>query len=136
MPESFRFIRFLLYAAAGAVGTAAHYTVLVTAVSMQWLAPVGASMCGAVVGAGVNFLLNARLTFRAKASWGAAWRFAATASIAATANGIAMALLTRWLHAPYMAAQLLVTACLLALTFSVNSLWTFRSGTRQGPSRR
>jgi putative flippase GtrA len=128
--------RFLLYAAAGAVGTAAHYTVLVTAVSMQWLAPVGASMCGALVGAGVNFLLNARLTFRARASWAAAWRFAATAGAAAAANGIAMALLTGWLHAPYMAAQVFVTAGLLALTFSINSLWTFRSGTRQDPSGR
>lgn len=136
MLERFRFIRFLLYAAAGAVGTAAHYAVLFTAVSMQWMAPVGASMCGAVVGAGVNFLLNARLTFQTKASWGAAWRFAATAGTAAAANGIAMALLTQQLHAPYMAAQVVVTAGLLALTFSVNSLWTFRSGTRQGPSRR
>lgn len=136
MPEQFRCIRLLLYAAAGAVGTAAHYAVLVTAVSMQWLAPVGASMCGAVVGAGVNFLLNARLTFRTSASWSAAWRFAATATMAAAANGMAMALLTRWLHAPYMAAQVVVTACLLALTFSVNSLWTFRSGTRQAPFKR
>jgi putative flippase GtrA len=136
MHEPVRPIRFLLYAAAGAAGTAAHYAVLVTAVSMQWLAPVGASMCGAVVGAGVNFLLNARLTFRTRASWAAARRFAATASVAAAANGMAMSQLTQRLHAPYMAAQVLVTASLLALTFSINSLWTFRSEARQDPSRR
>jgi putative flippase GtrA len=130
MPDTLALSRFVMYAAAGAVGTAGHYAVLVALVSMGWLAPVGASMCGALAGAWINFMLNARLTFRSRTSLAAAWRFALTALMAAGANGIAMAVLTQWLDAPWLAAQMLVTAGLLTLTFLVNSLWTFRSDPR------
>jgi putative flippase GtrA len=37
---------------------------------------------------------------------------------------------TRRLHAPWLAAQVAVTASLLTLTFLVNPLWTFRSDAR------
>jgi putative flippase GtrA len=130
MPEKLIVPRFLMYAAAGAVGTAGHYAVLVAAVSAGLLAPVAASMCGALVGAWINFVLNARLTFRTVASAPAAWRFAATALMASAVNGAALALLTQWLHLSWLAAQLLVTAGLLTLTFMVNSRWTFRCGPR------
>jgi putative flippase GtrA len=130
MPDKIVLPRFFVYAAVGATGTAAHYAVLVSAVSMARLDPVAASMCGALVGAWINFLLNARLTFRSKASLPAAVRFAATALMAAAANGLAMAVLTGWLLIPWLAAQLVVTAGLLTLTFLVNSLWTFRSDPR------
>jgi putative flippase GtrA len=122
--------RFFLYAAAGAVGTAGHYAVLVALVSAGWLAPVAASVCGALAGAWINFMLNARLTFRSRASLAAAWRFATTALVAAAANGLSMALLTQGLALPWFPAQLVVTAGLLMLTFLVNSLWTFRSAPR------
>jgi putative flippase GtrA len=128
MPEALPLSRFVMYAAAGAVGTAGHYAVLVALVSTGLLGPVPASMCGALAGAWINFMLNARLTFRSRASIATAWRFAATALAAALANGIAMALLTQWLRVPWLPAQLIVTAGLLMLTFTVNSLWTFRSG--------
>jgi putative flippase GtrA len=118
--------RFFTYAAVGAVGTGAHYAVLLAAVALGWLAPVGASACGAAVGAAVNFLLNARLTFRRRASWAGAARFVATAAGAAAANALAMWILVAWLRLPWLAAQLAVTALLLLLTFRVNSLWTFR----------
>lgn len=130
MPDKLNLPRFCMYAAVGATGTAAHYAVLVALVSLHWLAPVAASMCGAVAGAWINFLLNARLTFRSRASLPAAWRFGATALTAALANGMAMAVLTRWLHVPWLAAQVVVTAGLLTLTFLVNSLWTFRCDPR------
>jgi putative flippase GtrA len=120
--------RFLMYAAVGAVGTGAHYTVLLAAVSLGLLAPVGATACGAVVGATVNFLLNARVTFRARASWDSAVRFVITAALAAAANALAIWVLVDWWRLPWLPAQLMVTAGLLLLTFFVNSLWTFRSG--------
>jgi putative flippase GtrA len=118
--------RFVTYAAVGAVGTGAHYTVLFAAVTSGWLAPVGASACGAAVGAAVNFLLNARLTFRRRASLGGAARFVLTAAVAAAANALAMWLLVGWLRLPWLPAQMIVTALLLLLTFRVNSSWTFR----------
>jgi putative flippase GtrA len=126
MPEQVRLPRFALYAAVGAVGTGAHYSVLVATVWLGWLAPVAGSACGAVVGATVNFLLNARLTFRSRASIGSAVRFVLTAALAAGANALAMALLVGPLAVPWLLAQVLVTASLLLLTFLVNSLWTFR----------
>jgi putative flippase GtrA len=118
--------RFAMYAAVGAVGTAAHYAVLATAITLGWLAPVAASACGAAVGAAVNFLLNARLTFRRRASLAGAARFVLTAAVAAAANALAMWGLAGWLHLPWLPAQMIVTAGLLLLTFRVNSLWTFR----------
>jgi putative flippase GtrA len=118
--------RFFTYAAVGAVGTGAHYTVLLASVTLGWLAPVGASACGAAVGAAVNFLLNAHLTFRRRASWAGAARFVLTAAAAAAANALAMWVLVGWLRCPWPAAQVTVTAGLLLLTYRVNSLWTFR----------
>jgi putative flippase GtrA len=93
---------------------------------MGWLGPASASACGALAGAGVNFLLNARFTFRSGASWHSAGRFVATAALAAAANGLAMAALTGWLQVAWLPAQLMVTACLMVLTFYINSLWTFK----------
>jgi putative flippase GtrA len=118
--------RFFTYAAVGAVGTGAHYTVLLASVMLGWLAPVGASACGAAVGAAVNFLLNAHLTFRRRVSWPGAARFVLTAAGAAGANALAMWVLVGWLRCPWPAAQVIVTAGLLLLTYRVNSLWTFR----------
>jgi putative flippase GtrA len=118
--------RFFTYAAVGAIGTGAHYAVLAAAVTLGWLAPVGASACGAAVGAAVNFLLNAQITFRWRPSWPGAARFVVTAAAAVAANALAMWVLVAWLRLPWLAAQVAVTASLLLLTFRVNSLWTFR----------
>jgi putative flippase GtrA len=117
-----------MYAAVGAVGTGAHYTVLLATVSLGLLAPVSATACGAVAGAAVNFLLNARVTFRKRASWNSAARFVVTAALASAANALAIWLLVDWWRVPWLPAQVMVTAGLLLLTFFVNSLWTFRSG--------
>lgn len=124
--------RFLMYAMVGAAGTAAHYTVLITLVSLGLLNPVPASVIGASVGAVVNFLLNVVFTFRghARLSWRTAMRFFATAALAAGANGLLMALLTDdmgSLRLDYRVAQLMVTATLLCITFLINSMWTFRA---------
>jgi putative flippase GtrA len=118
--------RLATYAMVGAVGTGAHYAVLAAAVMLGWLAPAAASACGAVVRAAVNFVLNARLTFRLRASWPGAARFLLTAAGAAAANALAMSVLAGWLRLPWLPAQMIVTAGLLLLTFRVNSSWTFR----------
>ena len=55
--------QFLRYACVGAVGTAAHYTVLIALVQSAGAAPVAASTAGAIVGAFVNYALNHRFTF-------------------------------------------------------------------------
>jgi putative flippase GtrA len=119
--------RFMRYALVGVAGTAAHYAFLLTAVTLGVLAPAPASAAGALVGALINFVLNALVTFGSRLAWASALRFLATAALAAGANGAAMALLTDGLRLDYRPAQLIVTAALVCLTYRVNSAWTFRA---------
>jgi putative flippase GtrA len=129
MPERGGVGRFLMYAAVGAAGTAGHYAFLITAVSLDMLAPVPASVVGALVGAVINFVLNAVVTFRGHGhvSWPTAARFFATAGVAAAVNGAAMSVLVNGLRLDYRLAQVLVTGTLLCATYVVNSLWTFQA---------
>jgi putative flippase GtrA len=129
MPDRTGVGRFLMYAAVGAAGTAGHYAFLVTAVSLGLLAPVPASVIGALVGAVINFVLNAAVTFRGHAhpTWHTAARFFATAGAAAAVNGAAMSVLVNGLRLDYRMAQVLVTGTLLCATYVVNSLWTFQA---------
>lgn len=121
--------RFLLYVAVGAAGTALHYALLVALVANRLLAPAPASGLGALAGAVLNFVLNARFTFRRHGhdhlAWRTAARFFATAALAALANGALMALLLEYAAIDYRIAQLFVTALLLGLTFALNAAWTF-----------
>jgi putative flippase GtrA len=123
--------RFLMYATIGAAGTAGHYAFLISAVSLGMLAPVPASVIGALVGAVINFVLNAVVTFRGHAhshlAWPTAARFFATAGVAAAVNGAAMSVLVNGLRLDYRLAQVLVTGTLLCVTYVVNSLWTFQA---------
>ncbi|KQQ46359.1 hypothetical protein ASF61_18350 [Duganella sp. Leaf126] len=118
--------RFVRYALVGAVGTLAHYAVLFITVSLHWLAPVAASVTGAVVGAIVNYFLNARYTFKRASSGQSMLRFAATAAFGAVLNGVLMQLLTTVAGLHYLLAQLAATAVVLLLTYTINLLWTFR----------
>lgn len=122
---------FLLYALVGTAGTAAHYALLLTLVSLGLMAPAPASVLGALLGAVVNFMLNAGWTFAARGlshfDRRTAARFFATAALAAALNGIAMALLVDGLGLDYRLAQLLVTAALLCASFLINATWTFRA---------
>lgn len=124
-------LRFLMYAAVGAAGTAGHYAVLLTLVSLGMLAPAPASVVGALVGAVINFALNAAVTFRGHDrnhfAWGTAGRFFATAAVAAALNGVAMAALVDGLRIDYRLAQVMVTIALMCATYFVNSVWTFRA---------
>lgn len=130
--------RFLLYALMGAAGTAAHYALLLALVSLGLMAPAPASVLGALLGAVVNYVLNASVTFSSRGpdhfDRGTAARFFATAALAAAINGMAMALLVDGLGLDYRLAQLLVTAALLCATYLINASWTFRTGNAQPAS--
>ena len=55
--------QFVRYAGAGAIGTAAHYALLIGLVQLAHMGAVAASTAGAVTGALVNYALNHRYTF-------------------------------------------------------------------------
>lgn len=118
--------QFLRYAAAGAVGTAVQYAILVGLVESLGIDAVAASTLGAVAGALVNYGLNHRYTFGSGASHLRALpRFAATALAGIALNAAVVALLVSAAHVNYLAAQVAATAAVLAFTFLGNRRWTF-----------
>lgn len=120
-------LRFVGYACVGAAGTTVQYLVLVALVSMHALEAVAASCVGAVAGAIVNYCLNYRFTFRAThAHRKAAPRFFLVAGAGLGLNGALMSVLTHWARLPWWLAQCATTACVLVLTYTASSIWTFR----------
>ena len=122
----FRAVR---YGLVGAVGTLAQYLILIVAVSMHIATPVFASMAGAVVGAVINYILNAKYTFNHHGHAQALPKFALIAAAGALINGILMKILNSAFGLNYLVAQVLATAIVLGMTYSANSLWTFRGAT-------
>jgi putative flippase GtrA len=120
--------RFVKYGFVGAGGTLAQYLIL-TGLVEGWpsFSPVLASTIGAIVGAGINYWLNYRFTFRSDRSHGSALpKFLITAAIGMVINAGLMDLLVRRLQVQYLIAQLMVTVFLVCVTFTINSIWTFK----------
>lgn len=128
MPDLRTALRFVIYAGVGAVGTAAQYAVLIALVHTGLATPVSGSMAGACVGAVVNYGLNHRITFRGRSGHLQALpRFAAIALLGIAANGLLMKLFTTGLNLDYLVAQVMATGLVLALTYLLNSAWTFKA---------
>lgn len=117
--------RLLLFAGTGAVGTVAHYIVLVA-----WVQSLGSAvwgtMFGFVAGAAVNYFLNYHVTFQstqphlptiAKFMLIAASGFVFNAAFVKVGIGVG-------LH--YLVSQVLATAFVFCWNFLVNLLWTFK----------
>jgi putative flippase GtrA len=106
---------------------------------MLWAPILPASALAFVVAASSNFVLNRAWTFRGSASReGTAVRWAKFlgASLAGLAANLAvLALLTSWLGAWYILAQLAGIGAGTLLNFQLSRLWVFRArGTAPAPS--
>jgi putative flippase GtrA len=122
--------RFLRYAAAGALGTCAHYAVFLTALALAPAAVVAGSTAGAVVGAGANYWLNYRYSFASRRPHRqAVARFALVAGAGLTLNALLMGALTTAAVAA-IPAQLVATAIVLVTGYLLNRHWTFAWRTR------
>lgn len=120
--------QFLIFAAVGAIGTLAHYCVLISLVQLLAVAPTAATAAGFAVGAVINYLLNYLLTFRSSASHKvAAPRFFAVALFGMAINTSIVWLGTTLAHVPYLVAQIFATGAVLTLGFTLNRVWTFSS---------
>lgn len=127
--------RMLKYAAVGAFATAMQFGVLVLCVELWHWSPVLGSSVGFILSAGLNYWLNYHLTFRSTNPHSrAVSRFAATAAAGLAINAALMALLVRYMPLPYLAAQVITTAVVLAWNFTVNSLWAFAGAKQQSLS--
>ncbi len=119
-------MRFLRYALVGAIGTAAHYAVLIVLVQWGHVGPVAGSTAGAAVGAIVNYVLNHRYTFASrKRHRHALPRFAAIACAGMIVNAALLAILVNGFGVYYLGAQVVATLVVLGLTYVTNRAWTF-----------
>lgn len=122
-----RLRHFLLFAALGAVGTVAQYTVLVGLVQGAGAGPVPASTLGFLAGGVVNYTLARRIAFRSsKPHREAATKFFLVAGVGLCLNALLMSTFTGIAGLPYLVAQVLTTGLLLFWHYGGNLLWTFR----------
>ncbi len=118
--------QFLRYAGAGAIGTAAHYAILIALVILTGIGAVAASTAGAIAGALVNYAVNHRFTFASRrAHWTSLPRFFAVAGVGVLLNAAMMTALLAVLPLHYLVAQAAATGVVLAAGFFVNRKWTF-----------
>lgn len=120
-------VQFLGYALVGAIGTVVQYAVLVMGVNTLDLTPLVASSVGGVFGAITNYLLNYRLTFRArKAHSEALSKFVVVALVGLLINGAVIDLAVRFIGIHYLIAQVAATGAVLLFGFGANRNWTFK----------
>ncbi|TAH43874.1 MAG: GtrA family protein [Betaproteobacteria bacterium] len=124
-------VRFIRFAAVGAVGTLAHYALLLTLVEGFGASPLAGATAGFVLGAIVNYTLSRLLVFDTdRAHVEALPRFFAVATIGLAWTALLMKLFVDVLGLHYLVAQLVTTALLLLWHYAGNAVWTFRQRTK------
>lgn len=118
--------QFLSFTAVGAIGTTAHYIVLISLVQGWGTGPVYASSAGFVIGALINYFLNYRFTFNSsKSHTEAMTKFFIVAVIGAAINAVIMFAGTSYTAINYVVVQICATALVLFLNYFLNRIWTF-----------
>ena len=118
--------QFSMFTLVGAVGTLAHYLLLVILVDGMAVGPVPASMAGALLGALVNYLLNYRFTFASTRRHQEAMpRFLAVAAVGFVLNALLMWVAVEMMELYYLLGQVCATALVLVWNFLGNRIWTF-----------
>ena len=115
------------YAVVGAVGTLAHYLVLLALVERGGVTPTLATTVGFATGAIINYFLNLRFTFQSNRPHREALpRFLTVAAGGMLLNSGIVALGADMLRLHYMIPQVCATAAVVFCTFCVNRFWTFQ----------
>lgn len=118
---------FVRYALVGAVGTLAHYLVLLGLVELGNVRPTLATTLGFATGAVVNYFLNFRFTFQSDRPHREALpRFLLVAAAGMLLNSGIVALGVDVLRLHYMIPQVCATGGVVLTTFLVNRVWTFQ----------
>lgn len=124
-------IQFASFASAGAVGTVAHYLVLLGLVRFFLAHPVTASILGSLAGAIVNYLLSHHWVFRSKRKHSATLsKFVAVGGLGLVLNAAIMYVLVTIASLHYLLAQVAATGIVLFWNFLGNRFWTFADDTR------
>jgi putative flippase GtrA len=118
--------QFASFSGVGLVAAVVHYGLLIALVEGARLDPVPATLVGYVAGGLVSYALNRRLTYASERPHAeATWRFTVVAGAGFLLTWVLMHAFTRWLGAPYLAAQLVTTGIVLFWSFLANKFWTF-----------
>ncbi|RAM65347.1 hypothetical protein RB25_08455 [Herbaspirillum rubrisubalbicans] len=124
--------QFVLFALVGAIGTLAHYAVLMTLVELFRQTAVTATACGAMVGALVNFFLNHRFTFASRQKYRQTIsRFMLIAGISLLLNALLLHSILQLTGWDYRIGQVIVTLLMLILNYVCSALWAFAEGAPQ-----
>jgi putative flippase GtrA len=119
--------QFSLFTLVGALGTLAHYVLLVVLVEIVGFGAVLASMAGAFLGAVINYYLNYRLTFKSKTSHRITFpRFLAVTIAGFSINAILMWAAVDFSNLHYILSQVIATVVVLMWNFVANRFWTFQ----------
>ncbi|ATE58583.1 GtrA family protein [Thauera sinica] len=128
--------RFIRFAAVGAVGTLAHYALLLVLVEGSGASPLAGATAGFVLGAVVNYTLARLLVFDSdRAHAEALPRFFVVAAMGLGWTALLMTLFVDFAGLHYLAAQVVTTALLLLWHYAGNALWTFHRRTKPAGSR-
>jgi putative flippase GtrA len=118
--------KLIKFSAVGALGTLAHYSVLIFLVQILYVNVLVATSIGAFVGALVNYVLNYKWTFNSNKRHSEAMvKFFVVASVGFVMNGLFMTLFTQALVFHYLIAQIVTTGIVLFWNFLANHYWTF-----------
>lgn len=121
------------FVSTGALGTIAHYCVLVGAVELLAVKVFVASAIGAIVGATVNYWLSYIYVFKSKSRhMQSGVRFAFMALAALAMNFIGVWLLTEVYTTDYRVAQVISTGGVLSVNFLVCKYFVFKSPNEKG----
>ena len=117
--------QFISFSVIGAIGTAAHFAVLIFSVQVLSMSPVSGSLAGFITGAVINYLLNYHVTFKSTNRHIESFlKFFTVAMIGLGLNTAIMYIMSQWLY--YLISQVIATAIVLIWNFLCNRFWTFR----------
>ena len=112
----------LTYVAAGAVGTAVHFTVLF--MTLNSTGPVPASTLGAIAGCIVNYFLARNFVFGSSVPCNRSFpRFITVATFGIVVNATVIKTFVGVL--PIAVNQVVASGVVLLLGYSLNKMWTF-----------
>lgn len=124
--------QFIAYASAGAVGTVAHYFLLLVLVMLFAVNPVAASAAGFLAGLLINYLLSHHWVFSSrKRHRETAFKFLVISSAGLALNTGLMHMAFNVIGIHYLLSQLAATAVVLLWNFAGNRFWTFADETKR-----
>jgi putative flippase GtrA len=121
------FQQFIRFAGVGCMSAIGHYGLLILLVQLVNVSAVTASTAGALLGAGINYFLNYRFTFRStKQHKESIYKFILVAAVGLALNTLFMWVGVDLLNAHYLPSQIVTTGLVMVWSFTGNRFWTFQ----------